>query len=195
MKRLMILMMLSVAVFGQDIPPVAEQISAAVLAAPEQFRAEATVMGYDEAGMLVVLRQGSNSMICLADDPAKEGFSVAAYHNELEPFMSRGRELRAEGKSSKEIFEIREAEAKSGRLKMPAPGATLHILYGKDAYFDAENGQAVNAIYRAVVYIPWATPESTGLPLKPDTPGAPWLMDPGTHRAHIMINPPAPETE
>lgn len=195
MKRLIILMLLSGAVIGQDIPPVAEQIAAAVLAAPAQFRAEATVMGYDETGKLVVLRKGSNQMTCLADDPAKEGFSVAAYHNELEPFMSRGRELRAAGKSSKEIFEIREAEATSGQLKMPENGATLHILYGKEAYYDADTGQAVNAIYRAVVYLPWATPESTGLPLKPETPGAPWIMDPGTHRAHIMINPPATASE
>jgi len=40
-----------------------------------------------------------------------------------------------------------------------------------------------------VVYIPWATAASTGLPIKPEAPGMPWIMDPGTHRAHIMINP------
>jgi len=41
-----------------------------------------------------------------------------------------------------------------------------------------------------VVYIPWATAASTGLPIKPAAPGMPWIMDPGTHRAHIMITPP-----
>jgi hypothetical protein len=46
---------------------------------------------------------------------------------------------------------------------------------------------------RYVIYIPFATPESTGIPLKPLTPGGPWIMNPGTHRAHIMINPPRPE--
>ncbi|MFT5773641.1 MAG: hypothetical protein ACI9ZX_003050 [Algoriphagus sp.] len=40
------------------------------------------------------------------------------------------------------------------------------------------------------MYIPWATSESTGLPLKAYGPGMPWIMDPGTHRAHIMISPP-----
>jgi len=43
---------------------------------------------------------------------------------------------------------------------------------------------------RYVIYIPFATAESTGLPLAPSAPGMPWIMDPGTHRAHIMINPP-----
>ena len=33
---------------------------------------------------------------------------------------------------------------------------------------------------------------TTGIPLAPLTPGGPWIMDPGTHRAHIMINPPKP---
>jgi hypothetical protein len=43
---------------------------------------------------------------------------------------------------------------------------------------------------RYVIYIPYATSASTGLPLKQDAPGMPWIMDPGTPRAHIMINPP-----
>ncbi len=43
--------------------------------------------------------------------------------------------------------------------------------------------------FRYVVYIPWATAANTGLPTKPEAPGMPWIMDPGTHRAHIMIDP------
>ena len=31
------------------------------------------------------------------------------------------------------------------------------------------------------------------IPLAPLADGAPWIMDPGTHRAHIMINPPKPK--
>src|SRR5690606_40281405 len=55
--------------------------------------------------------------------------------------------------------------------------------------FNTETGEVTNGYLRYVVYIPYATAESTGLPLKPDVPGMPWIMDPGTHRAHIMINP------
>jgi hypothetical protein len=47
----------------------------------------------------------------------------------------------------------------------------------------------VKGTLRYVIYIPFATSESTGLPLKPEIPGGPWLMDAGTHRAHIMLNP------
>lgn len=157
------------------------QISAAVKAAPEEDKAGATVMGYDDTGDFRIIRKGTNKMICLTDDPTKEGFDVACYHQDLEPFMARGRALKREGKSYQEIDEIREKEAKSGKLKMTKNPATLHILNGKTEE---------DATYRWVVYIPFATAASTGLPLKPIIPGAPWLMNPGSHRAHIMISPP-----
>jgi len=43
-----------------------------------------------------------------------------------------------------------------------------------------------------VVYVPYATAATTGLPTRP-APGVPWLMDPGTAGAHIMISPPRPQ--
>ena len=159
-------------------------IADAVLAAPEKMRADATVYGWDANGKVIVLRKGTNKLICLADDPKQKGFSVAAYHKDLEPFMARGRELKAEGKGFKEIFDMREIETKSGKLKMPLNGATLHMFQGNTKE---------DAVYRSVVYIPWATVESTGLSTSPQVPGGPWIMNPGTHRAHIMIMPPAPE--
>ena len=174
---------------AQMTTPSAEvQIEAAVLAAPEAMREGAKVLGYNVKGELVTLREGTNDMICLGDDPHKEGFNAASYHKDLEPFMARGRELKAESKTGKEIFDIRENEVKAGTLSMPTHPSTLHILSGSS--FDAASGELLDPYYRYVVYISYATPESTGLPAKPRAAGEPWLMDPGTHRAHIMITPP-----
>ncbi|KAA3617347.1 MAG: hypothetical protein D8M58_02815 [Calditrichaeota bacterium] len=167
---------------AQNNSSMAERIESAVLAAPDEFRKEATVKGFNTDGSFTTLREGTNNMICLADDPRKKGFSVAAYHKDLEPFMARGRELRSEGKSRSEVFKTREKEAKSGKLKMAKSGATLHILSGPTK---------VDAIYRYVVYFPWATTETTGISETPTTSGGPWIMNAGTHKAHIMINPPA----
>ncbi|HWV30445.1 MAG TPA: hypothetical protein VN038_12350, partial [Dyadobacter sp.] len=94
--------------------------------------------------------------------------------------------------NQKEIFDIREKEVKEGKLKMPKQSSTLYVLSGSKDNYDAATGTLKNGYLRYVVYIPFATAESTGLPLKPDVPGMPWIMDPGTHRAHIMINPPKP---
>ncbi len=167
-----------------------DQIGAAVMAAPEDMRAGATVLGYDDPGQLSIIRKGTNEIICLSDDPEKAGFNVACYHRDLEPFMSRGRELKAQGKNSKEVFDIREEEVQAGKLKMPSQPTTLHILSGSHGKYDPATDSVIDAAYRYVVYIPYATPESTGLPLQPIVPGGPWIMDPGTHRAHIMISPP-----
>ncbi|MEM6347502.1 MAG: hypothetical protein AAF927_26685 [Bacteroidota bacterium] len=177
---------------AQEIPNLEAQIGAALKAAPKADREGATVLGYDADGKVVTLREGTNHMICLADNPNQAGFSVAAYHKDLEPFMARGRELRAEGKDRAQIFDAREAEARAGTLKMPEKGATLHILSGKEATYEVATDQLSNATYRYVVYLPFATELSTGLSLEPAFPGSPWIMDPGTHKAHIMISPPNP---
>ena len=178
--------------FSQNmvIPTPEVQIKTAVLAAPEEKQANPAVLGYNESGELIELRKGTNEMICIADDPNGNGFSVSCYHADLEPFMIRGRELKKEGKSFQEIFDTREAEAKSEKLEMPSDGATLYVLSAEAENYDTNTGEVNDTYLRYVVYFPWATSESTGLPLKPSAPGMPWIMDPGTHRAHIMITPP-----
>ena len=164
-------------------------IAASLMAAPAESRDGCKVIGYNMAGEFVTLKEGDNEFIVLADDPKKSGFNAACYHKSLEPFMARGRELRAEGKTGPEIFDIREEEAKSGKLDMGIPGATLHIYYGESDRYDPETNEVEDAQYRYVVYLPFATAESTGLPEQPIGSNHPWIMNPGTHRAHIMISP------
>jgi hypothetical protein len=175
---------------AQNIPPAAVQIKLAVLASPEESRAQAMVYGYSSTGDFIVLQKGSNEMVCLADDPAQTGFSAACYHKDLEPFMARGRELKKAGKSPTEIQTIREEDVKAGKYEMPKHPSSLYVLSTAEEKYDRTAGEVKDAYLRYVIYIPYATAESTGLPLKPDAPGMPWIMDPGTHRAHIMINPP-----
>lgn len=171
------------------IPGADVQIKLAVLAAPQDERDGATVYGYDQKGKLIMLRRGTNEMVCLADNPATPGFNVSCYHKDLEPFMARGRELQLTGKSFQEIFDTREAEVKSGKLKMPKQPSTLFVFSASKENYSPNTGEVKNGSYRYVIYIPYATAKSTGLPLKPEAPGMPWIMDPGTHRAHIMITP------
>jgi hypothetical protein len=176
-----------------QIPATDVQIKGALLAAPATTKDGALVYGYNEKSEFVVIRPGTNEMVCLADDPSQEGFNASCYHKDLDPFMERGRELKKQGKNPKEILEQREADVKSGKLKMPAQPTTLFVYYAPAANYDSKTGEVKEGNFRYVVYIPYATAETTGLPLKPnpDAPGMPWLMDPGTHRAHIMITPPA----
>lgn len=184
---LFILVLLTVSFgFSQEVPPKEWQIKTALMAVPKDYQDGAKVYGYDSKGNFVTLREGTNDYIALADDPKNDKFSTAAYHKELDEFMARGRELKAEGKEFKEIFDIREAEVKSGKLKMPDK-STLCVFTGE---VNPETKEIENPYVRYVFYIPFATGESTGLPTTPTPPGHAWIMDPGTHRAHIMITPP-----
>ena len=172
-----------------DILPVDIQIKTATLPAPEADKAGAMVYGYNSAGKMIVLRKGNNNLVCLADNPNKKGISVSCYSNKLEPFMKRGRELAAEGKSYMEKRKIRGEEVESGKIKMPKEPSMAYIYYGNDEDYNKTTGELKDGQFRYVIYTPFATPESTGLPIKPHAKGMPWLMDPGTHRAHIMVGP------
>jgi hypothetical protein len=168
--------------------PSAQQIDAAVSALPLELRAGAAVLGYGSSAKLVELRKGKNGMICLASDPHSTQFHVACYHESLEPFMARGRALRAAGTQGAQVDTVRFAEVHSGKLKMPSRPAALYTLTAPAASYDAATGKVSNARPLYVVYMPFATSASTGISSNPRV-GTPWLMFPGTPKAHIMFTP------
>lgn len=184
MRNLFFLMAIPLA--AADIPPAAEQIAVATLAAPADRRAGAGVLGYNAEGKLVTLREGTNDMICLGDDPKAAGINVSCYHKDLEPFMARGRELDAMGTKGQDRHKQRWKEVDEGKVKMPKEPRMLYVLTGKS--YDAATGELADRYLRWVIYTPYATPESTGLSAKSGP--EPWLMYPGTAGAHIMISPP-----
>jgi hypothetical protein len=165
-----------------------QQVAAATLALPAELRPAATVLGYDAAGKLGQLRAGTNGMICLAPNPAVPRFQSACYHESLEPFMARGRELRAGGVTGDKVDTVRFAEAKAGTLALPKGPAVLYQLFGAAGSYDPATNTVKDGSPLYVGYMPWATAESTGLQAKP-AQGTPWLMFPGTPKAHIMFTP------
>ncbi|MCC6243366.1 MAG: hypothetical protein IT353_11030 [Gemmatimonadaceae bacterium] len=170
---------------AQVAPPAAQQISAAVLALPEKMRDGAGVLGYKSGTKLEVLRPAKNGMLCLADDPAEAKFHVSCYHESMDPFMARGRSLRAQGVTGTQVDTVRFAEVKAGKLKMPTAPASLYQIFADD--YNASTGALTKARNLFVVYIPFATEATTGLSTVPSA-DKPWLMLPGTPKAHIMFS-------
>jgi hypothetical protein len=160
------------------------QVEQAVLAAPGSMRTGATVLGYggeDRRGdPLSVLREGTGDLICLADDPAVQGFHVACYHRSLDDFMALGRRLKVAGRGRSEIMDARYAALEAGEFVMPER-ASLFSFSADGGPDDLDGARRL-----AVVYVPGATAEELGLPARPDG-DSPWLMLPGTPWAHIMI--------
>jgi hypothetical protein len=169
-----------------DVRPVAEQITAATLPLPKDLRDGAGVLGYKTAGKLEIIRPAKNGMLCLGNDPSAAQFHVACYADSMEPFMARGRELRDKGTNGTQVDTIRFAEVKSGKIKMPAQAA-LYQMTGPKGDFNPATGLAPKSMPNYVMYMPFATALSTGLSAKPDG-SKPWIMYPGTPKAHIMIS-------
>jgi len=169
-------------------PPPERQIAAAESPLPEHLQKGAKVLGYNEQGKLVTLRPGTNEMVCVADDPAGKRFHVACYHRSLEPFMSRGRELRARKMSEDAIDSTRAREVRMRRWSMPSRPAALYQYFAARDSVDPGTGAVKGAQYLYVVYTPYATYRTTGISENP-LAGGPWIMFPGTPFAHLMISP------
>jgi len=170
-------------------PPDA-QIRMAVQSLPaEELRTGATVLGYlEEGGPPVELRAGEGDFVCLLSPPGVWVVESACYHASLEPFMARGRELARGGMGTAERVALRNREADEGTLPLPEAPAALYITVAPAEAVDPDTGAFTDAFQRAVIYVPYATGRSTGLSERA-VQGAPWLMDAGTPRAHIMFTP------
>jgi hypothetical protein len=158
--------------------------AAAVLAAPEALRDGAEVRAWTDDSHLVTLRPGNNSIVCLGPRPGVEGFAVACYHESLEAFMERGRELLRQGVEGRERDELRWQDIRDGTLDMPA-AAMVYNLRLPDTDFDPATVDPATGARLHALYIRDATAEATGLPARP-TDGA-WLMFAGTPSAHVMF--------
>jgi len=161
----------------------AEQIAETVFALENGDRGGAKVWGWqDGSETMVVLRAGTNDYICLADQPGDDSYESSCYEARLEPFMARGRELRAEGKGAAEVRSIRKSEIEAGTLVLP-DSSKLISLRGR---INPATGRPDSVSVLRVVYLPHATPESTSMPASAGR-GEPFLMEAGTYRAHLMI--------
>jgi len=152
-----------------------QQIRETLRALPEALRINATVIGY-ENGERTVLKKGSGSMICWADNPntsdARGAYFVNCFPQSLEAFENR----RVELGSSPDILDILNSDVEQGRLKLP----NIAIRYTLRGH------SAEGAIPLAVLHVPFATAASMGLSMEVDN-YRPWLMAESTVMAHIML--------
>ena len=99
--------------------------------------------------------------------------------------MLRGRELRAQGVTGANVDSARFREIAAGKLKMPTQATMLYQIFG--GTFNPATGAVTGGNWLYVTYIPFATQATTGLSAKPSEKG-PWIMFPGTPKAHIMFS-------
>ncbi len=158
-----------------------ELIAEAVRPLPEDLRANATVYRYDpESGDRIVLRQGSNQVECRPKD--EEGFTrCTPTANASRSDMSA--KLRAQGMSDEDINATLEtAEAR---------GLVNPRIFGSMSYRLFDEPDRIQLLW--IISVPNATPEQLGMPTGAQRDnalagrGTPWMMNPGTPGAHLMI--------
>ena len=156
-------------------------IAQAVLPLPEDLRADATVYRYDpETGERIVLRQGSNQVECRPKD--EEGFTrCAPTANASRSDMSA--KLRAQGMSDEDIAATLVSAEARGLIRPRVFGALSYRLY--------DEPDRIQLLW--IISVPDATPEQLGMPTGSQRDnslagrGTPWMMNPGTSGAHLMI--------
>lgn len=156
------------------------EIDRAVLPLPDVERASATVMIVEDDEARTV-HEGEGAFICIADTPGDDRFHASCYHKTLEPYMTRGRELRAGGMTQRESIEKRAEEISDGILEMPEYGMLHQLFAGGDS-----DDEVASAQHLTVIYVPFATSENLGLPTGRSS--GPWMMFSGLGTAHIMIS-------
>lgn len=156
-----------------------EQVERALMAAPERMRDGATVIGFDEDGSSVVLREGSNGLMCWdsSDEPGRQGrFSAQCTSENNRARVEQNHRVVNSGTPDEVQRRFEELE-ESGEREVAEYGTLYYHLIGDDA----ETGRL-----HVTVAVPYATPESIGLPTE-RRPAGLWLMDAGTSGAHLMI--------
>jgi len=157
-----------------------EIIDRAVLAAPANARADATVVKWGADGKRVVVRQGKNGLACW--DQAAWGHSRTPInvHCTAEAGLARvdqNREFYVKASSREEAEKAIQAAEKEGKRIPPVYGAGFYGLAGADA---------ATARGHVTIAVPFATSETLKIPSKPTASSA-WIMDAGTSGAHIMV--------
>jgi hypothetical protein len=192
MKRIALIALgalaLSVSAFAQAAPPAAPalepgasqaDVDKAVLAAPANLRAQATVIKWNPADWTyVTLRKGTNRLVCFDSSgyPGQEAFSVECSSIANLDRIKQNLMFESEPDLTKRRAAIAAAE-KDGTRPKPEYGSVWYHLWGKEQ---------AGARSHMTVAVPGATAQTTGLPDNGKMGGV-WVMDAGTSAAHLMI--------
>lgn len=177
MKRIVItvlvLLALSVCSFAQTPDPAIEK---ALLAAPRQMQAAATVITWKSDFTYDTLRKGTNRLVCYErpTQPGQQPFSVEC--TSLANLERIAQSLKTETTDAKDRQAAFEALEKAGKWAKPEFGSVFYSMTGADA---------ASARLHATIAVPGATAKSLGMP-EDGTQGGAWIMNAGTSAAHIM---------
>jgi len=177
MKRItpIVLAMLAVSVsgFAQD----QAAIDKALLAAPGNLKAAATVIKWKPDFTYETLRKGTSNLVCYdkSGQPNQQPFMVECTSMGNLPRAAQNMKFETMGDKPKVQAALDAAEKDGTRVK-PEFGSVWYHFMGPDAEHTRTH---------MTIAVPGATPQSLGLPDN-NKQGGVWIMNAGTSTAHLM---------
>ena len=168
------------AVFAQSAAttPNTPEMDKALLPAPGQQKAGATIIKWKADFTYDTIRQGTNKLVCYdrTGQPGQQAFSVECTTLANLPRVTQNLKIEAipDAKERQAAFDAAE---KDGTRVKPEFGSPWLHLQGRD--------QATARLHTTIA-VPMATTQSMGLPENPSQGGI-WIMNAGTTTAHLMI--------
>ena len=157
--------------------PTDAQIERALMPLPAYSRDTANIVVFDAEWNPIVVHDGGSDMNCVAGAPFMGLQYAVCQHVSSQPFWVMGMQMAAEKVPQAKIDRARIDAMIAGELETPDVGVARYFLIG---------GRVENLSPLMAIPLPNATGESTGLSTSPDS-YRPWLMNPGTPNAHVMI--------
>lgn len=157
----------------------AMEIEQAVLAAPGNAGAEATVIHLNDDGSSTVIREGSNGFMCWdSSDHAYNRWDSQCTSIENRARVEQNHEFSMAGGTDEEI-QARFQQAEEN-------GTRATSKYGS-FYFHVVGDSPANARSHTTIAVPGATGASMGGISTSREPASLWLMQAGTSSAHLML--------
>ena len=167
-------------------------VAGALLPLPEQLRGAATVVQLDAESRPIVLRKGTNGMVCITDKPNDDRFDVRCYKDTFIPVVYRAFQLGYQVSGEKV-----EAEIKAGKLQLSNEPTAGYRCLGPISGYDAST-HVVNSQIECwqSIHFPFRTAAELGVPDEHDVSErqqeeVPYVMSSGKYWSHVMIRHPA----
>ena len=153
-------------------------VDKALLAAPVQLRAQATVIKWKPDWTYDTLRKGTNRLLCFDKSglPGQQAFSIECTSIANLDRAVQNMKFESEPDRAKRQAAIDAAE-KDGTRAKPEFGSIWYHVMGADQ---------ASARNHMTIAVPGATGASLGLP-ENAREGRVWVMNPGTSTAHLMV--------
>ena len=154
-------------------------IDKALLAAPGNTKAGATVIKWKADFTYDTLKKGTNKLVCYdrSGQPTQSAFSVECTSIENLPRVAQSLKIEAANPTDKKARDAAfEALEKAGMWTKPEFGSVWYHLRGADAEHTSTH---------MTIAVPGATEKTMGLP-ETGAKGGVWIMNAGTTAAHLM---------